>query len=160
MDILPIFYLEVVPGDTVSGKVRVKVQTDMVKSMVVNRAFYDCFAFYVPFRLLDSGFVAGITTLTGTPLQDSNTFDANFEHQQMGAGDHGYYTRAAYNLVWNTFFRRKNDAAIALNATNVKKSALRPSTFHEAAYEVESDVTTETINVTQGTSTDTFTVDS
>ena len=50
--ITPLGFLEVVPGDTVSGKFSNTVWSDTTNRPIMNRTYYDTYAFYVPYRLL------------------------------------------------------------------------------------------------------------
>ena len=48
----PLGYVEIAPGDTISGKVDIDVVSDITVRPFRNRAYFDVYAFYVPYRLL------------------------------------------------------------------------------------------------------------
>ena len=48
----PLGFFEVAPGDTVSGVLTPDAISDTLKRKVLNRAYYDTYVFYVPYRLL------------------------------------------------------------------------------------------------------------
>ena len=51
-DFTPLGYMEVVPGETISGAVEINLQSVPAVRNVQTRTYMDTFAFYVPFRLL------------------------------------------------------------------------------------------------------------
>ena len=50
--ITPVGYMEVVPGDTVSGSTTLNSWTDTTPVPWMNKMYQDYFAFYVPYRVL------------------------------------------------------------------------------------------------------------
>ena len=154
-DYTPLGYHEVVPGDSVSGKISIKALTAPTTMLAMNRCFYDVFAFYVPFRLIWSGFPDFLISGTGTMPQITDTFAFNFEKASMIDDTVDYnspWLRGAYWLVWNTFFRRQSETEAGLTDAGARVGcSYRPSTFHESIPEAGT-LDSQTID-TSGTST-------
>jgi len=139
-DLTPLGYFEVVPGDTISGTVSIQCFSDTLKMVVINRMFADYYAFYVPYRVLDSGFPAFLIEGTGSVPTVANTFTFNFEKQLLLSTHTANvaWLRYCYNSVWNHFFRRSDESEAALTANSVQTTSFRPSTFHESIPEADS----------------------
>ena len=69
-EILPQGYMEVVPGDTVSGRVSIDCQSAPVIRQINTRTYMDSYAFYVPYRLLWSRWQSFIAQQGGAPLEE------------------------------------------------------------------------------------------
>ena len=78
----PAGYYEVVPGDTMQGNIKFTVMSDPTDGFVLNPAYYDAYAFYVPYRLLDSTFPDLIKDPDSASVVPTVTdlFEVNFEH--------------------------------------------------------------------------------
>ena len=147
----PLGFFEVAPGDTVSGKFTADAISDTLKRKIMNRVYFDVYAFYVPFRLLQDDWpdFIGDKDYTGSgPITVTNVSKFHFENGVAGETNNGL-PRAAYNLIWNKFFRLTNyqpeqpfDNFLALAANQ------RESTFHESCWPPGSiDDTTVAIDV-------------
>ena len=71
----PLGYYDVVPGDSVYGKVSIRYQSDNSTHLIMNRAFMDVYAFYMPYRLMWDGFPTYLTSGTGTVPSISDKFE-------------------------------------------------------------------------------------
>ena len=74
----PLNHIEVVPGDTIGGEISVRYQSDNTVSLVMNRAYFDLYAVYVPYRVLWDDFPTYLIEGTGTVPTVANGFDFNF----------------------------------------------------------------------------------
>lgn len=155
--LIPMGYFEVVPGDSMSGMVNFRYITDTTSKLVLNRAYFDVYAFYVPFRLLWDGFPDWLINGIGTLPTVNNVAEWNFE-KQLCAGGAGFNTlntawlRRAIGTIWNEYFKRDNAVAVSIDANTRRYSSFRPSTFHEAV--PESDAAFLTPEVAASLSTD------
>lgn len=134
----PLGYLETAPGDTISGKFTTNLWTDTTHRPVMNRVYYDTFAFYVPFRLLWDGFPDFIKNEEDTstvPLVQNlsgfffeKTFDSTVDNCTA-------WYRRAYNLIWDKYFRLNvNPSTWEANPDNAffQQVAQRETTWHES----------------------------
>ena len=48
--LMPVFMTEVVPGETHTFKINLRIISNPTKNLVLNRCYYDIFTFYVPWR--------------------------------------------------------------------------------------------------------------
>jgi hypothetical protein len=104
--LLPVSYTEVVPGDTISGTVQSRLFSDTTFTPLLNRTYFDLFAFYVPFRLLWDEWPTFIAERAGKDLTVptvSDAFRQNFEILGTGTAP-AAWQRYCYNLVYNQFF--------------------------------------------------------
>ena len=151
--VVPLNYMQVVPGDSVSGKSTIHIWTDTTVRPWMNKMYLDVFAFYVPFRLLwddfpnfvrgndRDGYVQPNMPTVG------NVFEFNYEHQ-LSASDPGILAttnnalqRRAYNLIGKKFFDLNDDitgdatetGSNELEAAVPIQSSYRASTFFESA---------------------------
>ena len=158
-ELLPIGYQEVAPGETISGKVSVDVQSAPTIREIKTRAYLDAFLLYVPFRLLWSqwtNFVSSGSTPTCPTV--ANLFPKNFERRfTIGAGNgdsNNAFQRRAYNRVWVDHFNvGGTDPSIdtGLDGAVILSVNQRPSTFEVA--EPPSDIASETIDTSGATIT-------
>ena len=148
----PLGFFEVAPGDTVSGALTPDAISDTLKRKVLNRAYYDTYVFYVPYRLLmdDWPDFIGDDEYAGAGVPSNATVTKFFfENGSSDGNTNCAFPRRAYNLIWNKFFRittyqpeQDLDNAFALQCNQ------RESTFHESAWPTGViDDTKVTINV-------------
>lgn len=157
-DMMPMGYFEVVPGDTISGKVDLHYITDTTSSFVMNRAYYDLYAFYVPYRLLWDGFPEWLINGTGTLPVVTDVMEINFEKRLTSGATHSTnnvaWLRYCYNYVHNTFFNRSGFPDAALDSAAMQNNWFRPSTFFESEVESEAaNLASETIDTSGPTTT-------
>ena len=136
----PIGFFEVAPGDTVQGKMTPTVWSDTTVKPVLNRAFYDQFVVYLPLRLLWDGWVDFITKGTGTVPTATDPQEHFFEQNVIGGTEFVPWVRYAYNFTWNNFFRREEEAEVALTSNALKLCSYRPTKFHQRVHDTN-DVT-------------------
>jgi len=138
-DLVPFGFFEVVPGDSISGVTNAHVVSDVTTRLVLNRAYCDLYAFYVPYRLLWSGFPDFISQGTGTVPTVTDKFEGVYEKEfligSVTATSLVPWHRRAYNLIWNNFFRRADDTEVSEDATGFLKCDYRPTTFFESVTE-------------------------
>lgn len=156
----PIGVQEVVPGDTLQGTMNVSIQSATTTAYIKNRAYYDCYSFYVPYRLLWPGwtdFISGRTPITSLPTV-ADLFPACFEKQFTVTPVTGSMTelvpwiRRAYNQILINFFADNTLTAIAPDTAIVGPSSYRPGTFlqsiiREAEKQNVVDTSGATLNV-------------
>ncbi len=76
----PLGFLETAPGDTITGKFTCNIWSDTTKRPIMNRTYFDTFAFYIPFRLLDENFPDFVRGESETGQQSTTgTVDFFFE---------------------------------------------------------------------------------
>lgn len=130
--LLPLGYMEVVPGDTISGSVVHNVISDVTKRALLGRCYFDTAAFYVPYRLLWEGFPDWILSNGGVGSLPTvaNAFKQNFEPRGTV---HPAWFRYAYNLIYGRFWRShtvpwNGDLTPAI----IQNTEYRKSTFMES----------------------------
>lgn len=153
--LVPVGMLEVAPGETVTGKFTVKAWSDTTTRPIMNRMYYDTFAFYVPFRLLWdqwTEFIADQDSGLIPPVIASPYNQLLFEDNAGNSPNALAWNRRAYTLIWNKFFRDTyqdeipvdSDFGLALSASQ------RPTTFHESCFDgstiEDTDVTVDVVN--------------
>ena len=79
-ELLPLSYMEVVPGDTITGTIKSRLFSDTTKVPMLNRTYFDTFAFYIPFRLIDDTFPDFIAGNGGSVPTLTSIFRENFEN--------------------------------------------------------------------------------
>lgn len=130
--LLPVGYIEVVPGDTIGGTVSIRVLSDVTKKAMFTRAYMDAYAFHVPFRVLHPDFADWIRTdgAAGSIPTIGTSFRANFEPD---AATHPAWFRYTYNDVWNKFFKGTENLLDAPRTANAVQACVkRKSTFAES----------------------------
>ena len=142
-DLTPLGYIDVVPGETLSGTVKVNAQSAPAFRNNKNKAYLDAFAFYVPYRLLWDNFPQWITGANSDPIPKvSDLFFHNFEARHCLDYSVDQYTthtawqRRAYNMIGMKFFGYKSevdDADYISDANAVLPAIQRPSTFEVAS---------------------------
>ena len=127
----PLGYYDVVPGDSVYGKVSIRYQSDNSTHLIMNRAFMDVYAFYMPYRLMWDDFPTYLTAGTGSIPTVSDLFEWNFEKQfSYQATTNMPWFRRMYNAVDASFFT-EGDSDNQNDNKNVHRVLNRASTFHE-----------------------------
>lgn len=162
-ELMPLGYIEVVPGETVTGSVSFAARSQPLKLAVDTRAYLDVYGFYIPFRLLYSGWPDFISSggVTGGPLPTvTDLFTYNFEDRLALSDGTNWvanvaWQRYAYNMVWNKFFRREDQAERALSLAGVAYASQRPSTLETKALlgSQQNQDTTVTASVSGATAT-------
>lgn len=139
MWLTPLGTLEVAPGDTVSGRFTVQSFSDTTSKPIMNRTYMDTYAFYVPYRLLWdqwTDFIAGKTD--DSPPVTDDLSDLLMERRINPSGECAQWNRRAYNLIWNKYFREVTQDEVPLDQAILPLQGLiRPSTFHESAFNHE-----------------------
>lgn len=160
-EVVPLFYMEVVPGETVGGTVSTMFRSGPVNTQIDTRAYADVFAFYVPFRLMFETWPQFISSggTDGGPLPlVTDLFPGNFESRfSIASGGTTYdrnvaWQRYAYNMVWNKFFRNEWDAERAPTATGIAYARQRPSTLETSNMDSTAQITQDTLIGLSGTS--------
>lgn len=131
-EFIPVGYHEVVPGDTISGKVTVDVHSAPTVRNINTRAYVDIAAFYMPFRLLWDpwpDFISGRDTVALPTV--NNTFDANLETRVVG-GSNLAFQRQMYNTVFNSHFSELGSSSFNDTNISVRVGLHRPTTFEVA----------------------------
>jgi len=139
-ELVSLGYMEVIPGDTVQGRVSVDFHSAPTIRTINTRAYGDLYAFYIPYRVIWDEFPAFIAKQTGAPTSTpfvSDLFPKNFE-TRFARGTDGTpgttntsFMRRSYNKVYSCFFDDTDDAYVA-DSNSVKTVWQRPSTFEVA----------------------------
>ena len=139
--LIPSFYHEVAPGETLSGKIQTRLWSDTLNKPVLNRTYFDTYAFYIPFRLLWDEFPDFIKDEESglTVPQVTDKFSHNFENDftlgadgVAAASANTAWLRYAYNLVYNKFFLSAGGSERTETDNSVATVFVRPSTLHES----------------------------
>ena len=137
--LIPVYYLEVAPGETIQGAVQSRLWSDTTFKPVLNRAYFDTYAFYCPFRLLDENFPEFVKDRTGSLPTVDNVWPVNFESAltlgatgAAAADSNIAWLRYMYNKVYNTFFREKDQQEVPADSSTLQVGNMRPSTWHES----------------------------
>ena len=135
---LPLGYMEVIPGETIRGKITVDVHSAPTVRAINTRVYMDLYAFYTPYRLVFPEwpeFISGQVTPPTLPTV-ANTWEDNLEPRlTQGAGtptSNLAFQRRTYNLVFNKFFRESDPQSPTLDANSLLQVYQRPSTFEVA----------------------------
>ncbi len=156
-DVLPVGYIEVIPGDTISGKISVDMHSAPTTRVVNTRVYSDLFAFYTPYRLVDDGWKEFISSqVTATPPPEvTDLFNQNFE-PRFALGQEGVpatrntaYQRRTYNLICQKFFAKEEADIPDLDVAAIFTALQRPSTLEVS--EVPQERATKTIDVSGAT---------
>ena len=127
----PLGYYDVVPGDSVYGKVSIRYQSDNSTHLIMNRAFMDVYAFYMPYRLMWDDFPTFLTQQTGTIPSISDLFEWNFETAFVESSSTNMpWFRRMYNAVNSCYFTEE-DGNNQDDTKSVHRVLNRASTFHE-----------------------------
>ena len=131
----PIGYVEVAPGDSISGSVETKWQTDTTKRRIENRVYKDIAAFYVPYRLLWDEWPSWIAGPEAPPSESLPTVtDAcewNFEPE---AAEHNAFQRYAFNMIYNQYYRPNYLPERTSDDATAAYCSMRPSTFEQRVF--------------------------
>ena len=104
---MPLKYVEVVPGDTISGTFKTKSRSAITVKPIYSRAYFDLYAFYVPYRVLWAdwkNFIQGTGSFTFPVLKSVRPW--NFETHTINTGNN--FLGDAYHHIWNRFFDLKS----------------------------------------------------
>lgn len=150
-------YFDVVPGETITGKLSTVVRSNPALNQIMSRVYTDMFAFYIPFRLLWDEWPAFIT---GRPSGAIPTIPATgnapwFIHRNTlnDTGDAPGTTRSpawpqlAFQLVQEKFFTQQGDTQPGPGVV-----LQRPSTLETAPLPPDVAVQDTVIDVTSGLS--------
>lgn len=118
--LIPVTHLEVAPGDTWSGRVGMLLRLSPLKRALLQDIYVDTFAFYVPHRLVWSGWedfiAAGPNDDSAVTTPPTLTNDSTYLFQTgngITASTYNELKVRAYNLIYNEFFRDVEAAVIA-----------------------------------------------
>ena len=153
-EMIPLTYVEVIPGDTISGNLQARFVSDVTNRPILNRAWVDVIACYVPFRLLNSNFPNMLMDEAGATVPTvSDSFPTNYENS---SATHAAWQRYAYNFIYNEVMRHQDVGTVSLtNASRIpirnKESVLnlRPKVsgrFDNQSVDVQAG-TPDTVNV-------------
>jgi hypothetical protein len=108
-EVLPMTKIEVVPGDSMFGKIQVKFRSDALLFPVFNSTILSYHLYYVPHRQSWDGFPEFIAEGVGTVPTSSSSAPRFFE-RATGGGTKNTLYREAYKEIWNEYFRHPDDA--------------------------------------------------
>lgn len=175
--LVPLKYVEVVPGDTIQGTFKTKSRSAITVKPIYSRAYFDLYAFYVPYRILWSdwkNFIQGTAYVDG--LGTVPTLKAqrpwNFETNTVGTGNN--FLGDAYHHIWNRFFDLKSapdntsgetipnisgnpgsDYRLAWNGASMLNVYRRDTTFDQSlksssnVRDIDIDITGSTLSVSE-----------
>ncbi len=109
----PIYYSEVIAGQSLNGSLRVKIISDSLIRAAMNRVFFDVFVFYLPFRVLWTGWQDFIAKKVGNVPQVGDNWIFNYERNAGSATLGTVWQRRMYNHVYNDVFRSSKQAEVA-----------------------------------------------
>ena len=135
MQMVPLGYMEVVPGETVSGSVTVNAYSAPTFCNVQTSVYQDIYAFYMPYRVAFEEwpqYIAGDDSVSLPTIGD--TFPQNFENR-LAIGPDGApavenisFQRTMYHKVFDEFFTAEGDQGVQTGST-LRSTLLRASTF-------------------------------
>lgn len=160
MQLIPVGYHEVVPGDTVSGHVDVHVISQPTFRPVLNRMYLDGYAVYIPFRLLWNEWpdhISRVDDSTTLPTV-ANLFPQNFEKWYCASATTNVaFLRRAYNRAFYDHFSYDGyDEEISLDDNSLHTVPMRQSTFERSVSNDPGDIDGEAIGTTTATLRDAF----
>lgn len=154
-EVLPLHYMEVVPGDTIQGQFQTRLFSDTTVKPLLNRAYVDIYAFYVPYRLLWEPFPDFVSQKVAvSPPVVNDLFPQNFENGYVLTEPEDAnlaWQRYAYNLIVNKFFRPTAYPDRANNRNDLAQAPMRQSTFFEA---LQPDANQKEVAIPTGSITD------
>ena len=144
----PISCHEVAPGDTLAGVKEIQFDTRILDCYVANRTFLDVYTFYIPYRLLWSGFPDFLVDGSGTMPTAASPFYACFgEKQALDGTTVTPWMRYAYNAIWNAYFRPDDVSEVANSNGALQLCYFKTHDFYTAdpegtdqSYSIGSDV--------------------
>lgn len=101
--LIPVGRQMVVPGQSAALDVSVMWETPPLTQQVLSGGIASMYAFYVPFRLIWSGWMDFVAQDGGTVPTTTTDWPLLFETQTAANPVHAFYRRA-YKLVYNQFF--------------------------------------------------------
>ena len=152
--LIPLGYVEVVPGETIQGKVSVRVHSAPTDRNVDTRTYLDVYGFYMANRLAWSDwptFISEVSNSVGTVPTVTDLFVQNFEPRhtigpaQAPATQHVCFQRRMYNKVFQHFFAQSDKVVVNEDGNVIHKVLQRPSTFEYA--EPVDEATDTNVNV-------------
>lgn len=139
-EVIPTGYMEVIPGETLNGKVTADVHSAPTLRNINTRVFLDAYTFYVPYRLVWDqwkGFISQQAS-ANVPVV-TNLFEKNFESKFTGGAQAGQpavdnvaFQRRTYNLIMQKFFAKAESEVSSLDNNSIFIAWQRPSTFEVA----------------------------
>lgn len=133
--LIPISHYPVLPGDTIQHSTSILLRASPLLAPVMHRFHVRVHSFFVPYRLLWSGWEDFITGVSTTPPPTKNLVNC----PEGGLDDHlgirpGSYSGdlasrgvirfpyTAYNLIWNEFFRDQDlQSEVSLTSDQLKR---------------------------------------
>lgn len=130
----PLGTVEVAPGETMRGKFTTEVWSDTTNRPIMNRMYYDTFAFYIPYRLLWDRWVDFITEREEGLIEPGTTGTSRFFFESPVTTPDGCraWNRRAYNLIFNKYFKAPFQPEVDQDNDIALRCPVRPTTFHEA----------------------------
>lgn len=145
--IQPLGYMEVLPGETLNGRISVDSFSAPTKRNIQSRVYSDLYTFFVPFRLLwenwpmwiaDNGVGGSCPTLNTLAtwnfegrLTDGATADGT-----VAATRNTVWQRRAYRLIFEKFFNKEDQwdqlGDAAKDTADYWTALVRPSTWEQA----------------------------
>jgi hypothetical protein len=132
--LVPLKYVEVVPGDTISGTFKTKSRSAITVKPIYSRAYFDLYAFYVPYRILWAdwkNFIQGTEGgVSGYPSFPTLAVQRpwNFETHTVGVGNN--FLGDAYHHIWNRFFDLKSESGGNSGETIANTSATAGTMYY------------------------------
>lgn len=111
----PLGYMEVLPGETLNGRVTLHTQSAPTIRNINNRVYSDCYAFFIPYRLLEESWTDFIADNDPSSnflpvVLDLNqvNFEHRFTYSTLGTGNapnaNAAWKRRAYRICYEKFF--------------------------------------------------------
>lgn len=130
-EMIPLYYAETVPGESVHGNISAKFISDSLKKAAMNRMYFDVFVFYCPFRLLWEGWPDFIMKGEGQVPTVGTSWRWNFEYRPgTVTTQHAAWQRRMYSRVWNHHFRSNGQSERTDTQTTHARVMLRSRTFN------------------------------
>ena len=136
-ELCPFGYVDVVPGETISGTVSVNLYSEPTKRQILTRMYADGYAYYIPYRLLFEDwpkFISEPKTTVELPYV-TDLFGFNFERKFVLTSDDITYDRnvafirRAYNMITEKYFKEDDNWPATQDLTNRRALVQRSSTL-------------------------------
>ncbi len=127
----PLYYSEVIAGQSLRGRLKIKAITDSLKFAAMNRCYFDVFVFYLPFRVMWTGWQDFISQDLGGPVPTvGDDWIFNYEMAQVAVGgNRTIWQRHMYNHVYNDVFRSGKQAERAVTTKTTAEVLTRGRSF-------------------------------
>lgn len=125
----PIYYSEVIAGQSLNGSLRVKIISDSLIRAAMNRVFFDVFVFYIPFRVLWTGWQDFIAKKVGSVPTNSAAWVFNYERNTASGTLGTVWQRRCYNHVFNDVFRSTRQAEVGVDQNTEQTALTRGRSF-------------------------------